>query len=263
MTTAIPWQDWEVEALKTAWPRGALKAAQAALPHRSANSLRGRAERLGLKMAGRAVYRKQPASEWIDAALRREYRNAQPNLAKLSKELDRTRGWLKWRAGVLGIRKQARPYNRRWEPEEQRILEACIDAGHGVATIHKRLHKAGYARALTAILARLNAQNLPLTRNYWTANDVAALFALEVHSVLAWIHKGWLPAKRTPGPSCCDEIEERRQMYAITASNVRKFMLAYPHAWDHRRMRIEVLLDLLCGGEDGLASGAFGAASHG
>lgn len=58
-------------------------------------------------------------------------------------------------------------------------------------------------------------------------------------------------------------MEERRLRYQITIPALRKFMLAHPRAWDHRRVRIEVLLDLLVGGEHGLNSGTFGEAGHG
>lgn len=40
-------------------------------------------------------------------------------------------------------------------------------------------------------------------------------------------------------------------MHMITADNLKKFMLSYPRALDHRRMRIEILLDLLCGNQHG------------
>ncbi len=77
-----PWEAWELDALKEAWPRGAMKAAQAALPHRGETSIRGKANALHLVMAGRAAYRKQESSEWIDAALRRAYRSSIPPLSK-------------------------------------------------------------------------------------------------------------------------------------------------------------------------------------
>ena len=260
-----PWEAWELDALKEAWPRGAMKAAQAALPHRGENSLRGKANALHLVMAGRAAYRKQGSSEWIDAALRRAYRSSMPRLTKLAKELDRTPGWLKWRAGVLGIRRETGPYNRPWEQEEQRILEEGVEKGSPLSTIHKKLRMAGYSRSLTAIRSRIDKQGLGLSRSQWTANEVGQLLGVDSHSVSGWIQKGWLSAHRTVGPSAeCwpDEIEERRKLYAITPAALRKFMRAYPRAWDHRRVRIEVLLDLLCGGDDGLTSGRFGAAGH-
>lgn len=259
------WEDWELAALREAWPTGASKAAQAVLPHRSEGSLRGKANALRLNMEGRAVYRKQPSSEWIDAALRRAYRSPHPRLKALAKELDRTQGWLKWRAGILGLRRVAELYNRRWEPEELRILETCSERGLTTSTIHEHLQKAGYSRSLTAIRIQIDKQDFNLTRQQWTANDVAKMFGVDSHSVTAWIRKGWLSATRTIGPSAdCwpDEIEERHWMYAVTPAALRKFMLAYPRAWDHRRLRVEVLLDLLCGGEDGLTRGVFGAGGH-
>lgn len=251
----IPWQKWELDALTEVWPKGAMKSAREALPHRSENSIRGKAEYLGIKQEGRAKYKKQPSSEWIDAALRRAYRSSAPRLATLAKELDRTEGWLKWRAGILGIRHIADKNNRKWENEEQKILEECIERGTKISTIHRNLRQAGYYRSLTAISARIYDQKLGVNRKGWTANEVAGLFGIEMKSIINWIKKGWLSASREVGPSCDkwpDEIEERRKMYMITADNLKKFMLDYPRAWDHRRMRIEVLLDLLCGNRNGL-----------
>ena len=54
-----------------------------------------------------------------------------------------------------------------------------------------------------------------------------------------------------------------RLHYQITVPALRKFLIQYPRVWDHRRVRIEVLLDLLVGGEHGLSSGVFGEAGHG
>lgn len=261
-----PWHDWEIEALKEAWPLGGVKTAQEALPHRSSISIRGKADHLRLRMEGRAAYRKQPTSEWIDAALRRAYRSPTPRLAKLAQKLDRTPGWLKWRAGILGLRRQAESQNRLWNEEEQRILDDALDAGWGVSTIHTRLRKAGYHRSLTAIRTRITDQGKSFHRRHWNANEVSQLFGVDSHSVVLWIKKGWLSAKRVTGPSSDywpDELDERRLMYAITPAHLHQFMLEYPHAWDHRRMRVEVLLDLLCGGEHGLCSENFGAAGHG
>lgn len=261
-----PWQPWELEALQTAWAEGGAKAAQQVLPHRSYDSLRGKAFALNVQIKNRAPYLKQPSSEWIDAAIRRAYRSPRPGLKRLARELDRSVGWLKWRAGVMGVRRLAEPYNRRWTEVENDILRAGIEAGYALSTLHKQLRLAGFQRALSAIVDQVGKLQLGWNRNWYTATEVGHLLGIESKSVAQWVEKGWLVAKRGVGissPYSADEMEERRLRYQITIPALRKFMLAHPRAWDHRRVRIEVLLDLLVGGEHGLNSGTFGEAGHG
>ncbi len=260
------WQPWELEALKAAWAEGGVKAAQQALPHRSRNSLRGKAMVLEVRVQGREPYRKQPSSEWIDAAIRRAYRSPKPGLKKLARELGRTVGWLKWRAGVLGVRHLAELYNRRWTDVENDILREGVEAGYSVSTLQRQLKMAGFQRSLSAVVDQVGKLQLGWNRNWYTATEVGRLLGIESKSVTQWIEKGWLTAKRGVGISSAlsaDEMEERRLQYQITVPALRKFMVAHPRAWDHRRVRIEVLLDLLVGGEHGLASGSFGEAGHG
>lgn len=261
-----PWQDWEINALKAAWPKGGLAAAQAALPQRSKNSIKGKAGALRLRVAGRMPHRRQESSEWIDAAIKRAYRQPKPELKRLARELDREVGWLKWRAGVLGVRRVAEPYNRRWTDVENDILIAGNEAGNAISTLHKQLRMAGFNRSLSAIADQVAKLQLGWNRNWYTATEVGKLMGVENKSVVLWIDKGWLTAKRGVGISSeyrAEDLEERRLKYQITIPALRKFMLALPRAWDHRRVRIEVLLDLLVGGEHGLNSGTFGEAGHG
>lgn len=49
-------------------------------------------------------------------------------------------------------------------------------------------------------------------------------------------------------------------MYRITPALLRRFLLQHPARWDHRKMQKEVLLDLLCGGQEGLNVFGFGTA---
>jgi len=70
---------------------------------------------------------------------------------------------------------------------------------------------------------------------------------MDSHAVLRWIDLGWLRATRQQGPgSVLNVTELQRVMYSVKPDDVRRFMLAHPEKWDHRRMKKEVLLDLLC-----------------
>jgi len=265
-TVKQPWAEWELEALKAAWMEGGLAAAQQALPHRSSGSLRGKAELLDVHVQGRKPYQKQPSSEWVDAAIRRAYRTPSPCLKQLSRELDRPVGWLKWRAGALGVRHLVERYNRRWTEVENDILKEGVEAGYAASTLQQQLKMAGFKRSLSAVADQVRNLRLGWNRPWYTASEIGQLLGIESKSVAQWIAKGWLKATRGVGvssPLRADDLEERRLQYQITVPALRKFLLAHPRAWDHRRVRIEVLLDLLCGGEHGLASGSFGGAGHG
>ena len=258
------WQDWEINALKAAWPKGGLAAAQVALPQRSKNSIKGKAGALRLRVAGRMPHRRQESSEWIDAAIKRAYRQPKPELKRLARELDREVGWLKWRAGVLGVRRVAA--HRRWTEVENNILREDIEAGRSLSTLHTHLRKAGFQRSLSAIADHVWELQLGWNRPWYSASEVGKLLGISSKSVATWIEKDWLKASRGVGiasEACADDLETRRLQYQITMPAVRKFLISHPRVWDHRRVRIEVLLDLLVGGEHGLSSGVFGEAGHG
>lgn len=265
-TLKQPWQPWELEALQTAWAEGGAKAAQQVLPHRTKESLRGKAFVLEVRVQGRAPYLKQPSSEWIDAAIKRAYRQPKPELKRLARELDREVGWLKWRAGVLGVRRVAEQPWRRWTEAEIDLLRDGIERGYALSTLHRRLRQAGFQRSLSAVADRVRELQLGWNRPWYSASEVGKMLGIASKSVAQWIEKGWLKADRGVGiasEACADDLETRRLQYQITMPAVRKFLISYPRVWDHRRVRIEVLLDLLVGGEHGLSSGVFGEAGHG
>ena len=260
------WQGWELDALKAAWPNGGIQAARHALPNRSDDSIKGKVCALQLKVAGRAAYRKQESSEWIDAAIRRAYRQPKLVLKKLAREVDREVGWLKWRAGVLGVRRVAEQSVRRWTEVENNLLREGLEKGHSLSTLHRQLHQAGFRRSLSAVSGHVWELQLGWNRNWYSASEVGQLLGIESKSVAAWIEKGWLKADRGVGIASerqTDDLETRRLCYQITIPALRKFLVQHPRVWDHRRVRIEVLLDLLIGGEHGLSSGVFGEAGHG
>lgn len=245
--TYLPWTAAERDALFEAWPRGGIKAARVVLPGRSDDSLKGKADALNLVIVGRKKYTRYEPSEFIDAAIKRAYLQGRPDLPALEKATGRPKGWLKYRAGVMGLRSQAvgRP-ECAWLAAEDAMIVAGQDQGLTVTTIHKRLRNAGHQRSLNAVSCRIQNLGLCFNRSWWTASQVAALLGMDVNSILRWIEKGWLTGTRKAGPSALVEPEERRKMWAISQQAVRDFMLRYPEKWDHRKVRKEVLLDLLC-----------------
>lgn len=245
--TYVRWTREELDIIEAAWRRGGMKAAQAALPHRSPSSLRGKAYALTAHMDGRAPYRKTSPEdwEWIDAALRRAYRDGKPDLVQLAAQLQRPRGMLKSRACYLGLAKIAGT-DRRWTAEEDALLQDLVGRGHAVRTIHKRMAKAGHPRSLSAITSRVSISNgLSWDRDFLTAADVANLFGVDGKTALGWLRAGQLKGKRGTGPSSLREVTDERLLWQVRYDDITAFMLAYPGYWDHRKMHQEVLLDLL------------------
>jgi hypothetical protein len=254
-TVKMPWTPEDLALLEQTYiSGGGLSAACAALPHRSRDSVRGKVEYLRLRIPGRESYRRQVSTEWIDAQIKRAYRNVEPRLKELSRVTDRTIGWLKYRAGVLGLRRvnDAR-YNAPWEAEEQAILQDAVAAGRTVGAIHKRLRNAGFNRSLTAIQARISTLKLRTCRNGMTANEVAQLMGVDDHVVLRWLTQNKLRGERSVGTSIAAYIDEiQHPMWQISYSALRDFMLDWPGDWDHRKVGKVALLDILCGGKKGL-----------
>lgn len=247
--TYQPWTQAEIQALIDTWPHGGIRAARAALPGRTDQQLKGKSYALNLVVLGKKAYRRFETSEFIDAAIRRAYRTGKPDLAALEKTTGRDAGWLKYRAQVLGVStvRGGRP-NCNWTPDEDALLSAGADQSLSVTTIQSRLRKAGHQRSLAAITSRITTLGLSLRRDAWTASDVSQIFDLDLHSVRRWISSGALPAKRCGGLTGRAN-PDAETFWSIQPEAIRDFMLRNPEKWDHRRMRKEVLLDLLCGRE--------------
>ena len=242
----VYWTRAELDLLSDAWAKGGLKAAREALPGRSDDSLRGKAHSLGVTIAGRKKHERYKPSEFVDAAIRRAYLDGRPNLAELSKCVNRPRDWLKWRAGELGVRRQLAGGGAVWTDMEDAIVTEGSDAGLSITAIQARLKRAGFGRSVGAVGCRVVALKIGFSRNWWSANEVGELFGIDAHVVVRWIQAGLLRATRKSGNSNRSPTDERIKMHAIQPDDVRRFMIENPSAWDHRKMRKEVLLDMLC-----------------
>lgn len=255
------WTAEEREILEREYPTGGFRAVQALLPHRTLNQIRAAAMRWQIQVAGR-TYVKQPTTEWIDAAIQRAYRTAEksPDLRALAKALGRTKGWVKWRAQVLGVQ---RPYagalgkpHTAWSPEEDQLLEDLLERGLTVSGIHNHFRRKGFQRSIHSILSRTYDRELGFDRAWWTARETARALNLDEGVILRWIEKGALKATRAHGPTA-DHKTTTATQWAIQRQDLRRFLTQNPHAWDHRRVRIEILLEMLCFDRSHGALGAF------
>jgi hypothetical protein len=247
LTPYAEWTPEEIDLLVEHWPKGGMKACRPLFPHRNPGSLRGKAEGLGLKMEGRGRYTRQESTEWIDAQIRREYATGAPKLKPLAQRLQRHKGWVKWRAGVLGVRRprDTVPHSR-WSAEEDAILVAAVDDERSVTQMQRRLRAAGYLRSLESIRSRIWKQHGGFRRGHYAIGEVSEMFGVGNETVRAWIHSGKLAAQRKPGVSMAG-LGVGPGNYQITPGSISRFMREHLGAWDHRKMRKEVLVDFLLG----------------
>lgn len=240
--------DNRVEALRDAWERGGIQEARPLFPDQTDEQIRSAAQRYKILRHLHRSHQPQELTPFIEAALRCEYRDGRPDLKVLSARLNVRRGWLKCQAQRLGLTRPAR--GRRWVAAEDAILEAGIEAGVSPQTIARKLQKAGFNRGTASVIHRKETLCWRLSRNTLTVRDVAKLFGADHKSVLRWINKGWLSAKRGVAFYAADPRESadpERQHWAISYGQLRNFMLRHFAEWDHRRMRKEILLDILIG----------------
>lgn len=257
------WTEDEKAVMSREYPTGGYRAVQTLLPDRTQYQIRAMAERMQLKVAGR-TYIKQPATEWIDAAICRAYRSGKrsPDLKSLAKALGRTKGWIKWRAAVLGVRRShvgaiGAP-DTPWTPEEDQLLEELMDRGLAITGIHNHFRRKHYRRSITAILCRAKMKELNFSRDFWTANDTAKALNVDDSVVLRWIRDGLLKATRRHGMTA-DTESTKATLWDVQMTDLRKFLVQNPYAWDHRRIRIEILLEILCCDRKRDGIGAFAA----
>lgn len=255
------WTREELDLLSEHWPAGGYRAVRELLPNRSYESILGKADSLKLRIPGR-TYRKQESSEWIDAAIKRAYQTGGVKLEPLARSLDRTVGWVKWRAREMGVTRPAPVPRRRWTSEEDALLEDLMSRGYSVTVIQRKFKAAGFSRAIQALRNRAWYLELPWERDFWTATALAAAMAVDQKRVVQWIERGQLKGVQARGPSVDDLPKlERKMLWQIRLKDIRKFLIAYPHEWDHRKIAKEVLLDLLLGTEAGLNQCGFGIES--
>jgi hypothetical protein len=259
------WTAEEIAILEREWPKAGYAGVRELLPQRSLCQIRGMVGRRQIHVEGRA-YVKQPATEWIDAAIVRAYRTApkKPDIKALAKSLGRTHGWVKWRAQVLGVARFGisaigKPH-QIWTDEENACLEQGIERGLSVPGLHNRLKRQGYHRSHGAIHEQLCKLGMKVDRNWWTALETAQALAVDESVIRTWINRGWLKAQKRHGPTA-DPAQTEPAFWAIDRKDLRQFLQSYPRAWDHRRVRIEVLLELLCFDKNRQGLGQFNSAS--
>lgn len=247
-----PWTEQETALILEHWPKGGLRVCRPLFPDRNAGSIKNKASGLNLRIEGRAPIQRQPASEWIDAQIRRAYASGTPKLAALARRIDRKPGWIKWRANELGLRRSSGTEpNTLWTDAEDKIIESCIDRSLSLAAVQRHLRRAGHLRTLNAVRYRVWVRHGGFRRGHYTVREVSEIFGVSMFLVRSWIESGKLKAKKELGLSV-DGLSEKPGIFHIQPAAISRFMRANLSAWDHRKMRKEVLIDFLLGEKEAL-----------
>lgn len=221
------WTTREIKVVKEHYPQGGVAVCLPLLSGRSATSIYQRAGLLGLQAPGGVPFAKRErltTTPEIDAAVQRWHANGatREGLQTLIRQTMRPRHWLTLRARRMGLTPPRwRPLP--WSEAEDTIMRA--NASKHSRTIKLALKRAGFDRTETAITVRLKRLRVDRSNdNIYSARDVAELLGVDGKAVAAWIEKGWLSAKREPGPGTVYRIH-RKAIRAFIVDNVQAIKL--------------------------------------
>jgi hypothetical protein len=217
--------------------------AAACLPHlpgRTIKQIHAKAVSLNLRRQKQHAVAKE-STDFIDAAIRRFYAQAQPRGAHtaLAKRLGVTRQWLSTRAATLGVLPTTRP-DMEWTTEEEALLEEHhTKSAARIASIFRR-H--GYHRTPGGIGIRLRTLGIDrMDPDIFTVAELSRCMGVDSHIPLRWIERHGLKAKRIEGGPV-----GRTTAWEIRRADLREFLVRSAD-WDHRRCPREWLVDILTG----------------
>lgn len=175
-------------------------------------------------------------------------------LAILEKRLGMPRWSIKRRAVLLGAATTRRK-DPPWTEEEMAILRDC--AWMVPERIRVRLKAAGFTRTLTAVAVQRKRSRAADSVDGTSARGLADLLGCDVGTVLRWIKRGYLRARRTGSD---------RYPHFIPTDAVRDFLVAHPEQVDlgkaERAGSKLWIVDLLSGGARGQAEAPAGVAEE-
>lgn len=236
-----PWNATEQAVLREHYLAGGAAACLPALPGRTLKQIYLKANNLGLRRQKQHSIARE-STDYIDAAIRRHYRQVQPRGAAtaLAKRLGVTRQWLSTRAATLGVVPVTRA-DMNWTPEEISLIED--HATKRADRISAILRGHGYHRTPSAIGTQLSIRGIDrLDPDVWTATELSRCMGVDSHVPLRWIEKGGLKAKRIGSTGDIG----RTSAWEIRRKDLREFLIRSAD-WDHRRCPREWLVDVLAG----------------
>lgn len=240
------WSVEELRVLRERYPTGGAIACAPFLPARHENTIRAKANKMGIRF--HAVFvRQAPSDDLLDQAIRKLYANGKPGpgkMAALCARYDRPRQWVRSRAIKLGAHKHER--GRNWTPEEDAILREL--AGFGPRKMQKALIKAGIRDRTEPAIAERCRRVLGLSNaverdpDRYSANEVAQLMGEDEHRVLGWLTRGVLRGRAEH-----DAKTGRVTRWNIARKDLRAWMIRHPGEWLPARCDRYWLIEILAG----------------
>lgn len=240
------WTSREVRVLHEHYPSGGAPACKPLLPNRTIGGIHQRARIEGLRAPNRPPGRQTwTTTDAIDEMIRRFYRRGlkRGDVPRLSAMAGRPKWWVKKRAGELGLAVQ-RTAPTQWSAEELALLEE--NHHKNPTAIRSMFARRGFNRSTTAIVVKMKRMGLSgVDEDYFTARGLADVMGVESHTVLRWIEKYGLKAKRV-GPR--GEPDKNGLRWWIRRQDVRRFVIENAALIDLRKVvDKEWFIELLAG----------------
>lgn len=181
----------------------------------------------------------------IDKRIRDAYEQQRRGDRRALKAVSGRIGWpvnaVSKRGAELGV---CRAKERPWTEAEEEILGKF---GHlAPSGIQRKLAQAGFARSIAGIQVKTVRERIKRNLDGYSACSLADAFGVDVHKVLAWIHRGLLKAERRGTDRTAAQGGD---MWWISRREAKRLVLRAPEEIDLARVEKIWFLDLLTEGK--------------
>ena len=159
------------------------------------------------------------------------------------RDLAKRFGMPRWRVSRRAVELGILPVQKKepnWSDRELKILE--MSAHLTLPKIQIHLEKAGFHRTQMGILLKRRRMRFLQNLNGQSARSVARCFGIDDHTIIRWIGKGWLKAKRR-GTNRTEA--QRGDHWYIKDRWIRDFIIDNVAVIDMRKVDKYWLVDLL------------------
>lgn len=192
------WTTTEVNIVRQLYGTQGPQACLALLPGRTLSGVYQQARKLGIDApSNMGVRRSWGTTPELDARIvsgmaAATGRNA---VARLARTLDRPAWWVSRRAITMGLT-PPRFREPEWTKAELEILEGCATLQRP-ESMARRLKAAGFTRSPTACIQKAKRMKYDRTdHDQWSATGLGVLMGIDGKTVVRWIEREGLPAKR-------------------------------------------------------------------